>query len=605
MNRRGELDDLKAGLQGVDRNTVNRVIQEATKGSARSVRQASQTQLSCARSHQLEAKAYQLTKQEKLQGLEKADGLINEGLKRIALRQIIVFLDFDCFFAAVECRDNPDLVGKPLAVAGGGIVSASSYEARAFGIRSAMPLRVAMTLCPTLIVKKVNMSRYAEVSQEAASIFEEYDPAYSMLGLDECSLNLTTCVQNLAFQRYQVADIWDEEVNRIFLEQYASNSRRKGRMTSTATPARVLRLGELPEGNLPLVEALAVEVCTEIREKVHSKLKVTCSLGISTTRQHAKMCVDCNKPNGVTLMRLSGLTPRNYISIRLSEVGHFPIRKIWGIGDATAQLLARAPFNVDSINQLYDKRGLVAALLSDHQLRFLALASSGLADLVYCERYNRNLKSVSQDKTFPETSDMVIIRRVIKDLCKVVCLRLADLNLVPTKMNLKVRFADWEERTHIVTLVRPSISLDILFNGALEALAFLLQQKHNAIALGACQKFVIVGIGERRHAAHAADLRLCSVVAHSFQQDEEGKGTVLQQLAHARARVPKIPPVLPEEREEDSPISISDSGEENEKEKREKEKSVMQKEPARKNKGYGPIDILFARSVGNVQKEAR
>ena len=108
----------------------------------------------------------------------------------------ILHVDLDAFFAAVEQRDNPALRGKPVAVGGGGasdrgVVSAASYEARKFGVRSAMPLRTAAALCPQLIFVPVDGRKYSRVSKEVMAVLRRYTPVVEQLSIDEAFLDLT------------------------------------------------------------------------------------------------------------------------------------------------------------------------------------------------------------------------------------------------------------------------------------------------------------------------------------------------------------------------------------------------------------------------------
>jgi DNA polymerase-4 len=108
----------------------------------------------------------------------------------------ILHVDLDAFFAAVEQRDNPALRGKPVVVGGGGpndrgVVSAASYEARPFGVRSAMPLRTAAALCPQAIFVPVDGAKYGRVSREVMAILRRYTPLVEQVSIDEAFLDLT------------------------------------------------------------------------------------------------------------------------------------------------------------------------------------------------------------------------------------------------------------------------------------------------------------------------------------------------------------------------------------------------------------------------------
>ncbi len=112
----------------------------------------------------------------------------------------IIHIDMDCFYAAVEIRENPLLKGKPVAVGGKanqrGVLTTCNYEARKFGLHSAMATATALKLCPNLILLPVNMPLYKSVSAQIHQIFRRYTQIIEPLSLDEAYLDVTNCKQH-------------------------------------------------------------------------------------------------------------------------------------------------------------------------------------------------------------------------------------------------------------------------------------------------------------------------------------------------------------------------------------------------------------------------
>ena len=156
----------------------------------------------------------------------------------------IIHIDMDAFYASVEQRDNPDLKNRPVAVgypAKRGVVAAASYEARRFGVRSAMPSTVAMRRCPELVFVPPRFEVYRAVSQQIHAIFKDYTPLVEPLSLDEAYLDVT------------------DNLNGI---------------------------------------ATAWETAKEIRARILAETKLTASAGVSLNKFLAKLASDQRKPNG-------------------------------------------------------------------------------------------------------------------------------------------------------------------------------------------------------------------------------------------------------------------------------------------------------------------
>lgn len=191
----------------------------------------------------------------------------------------IIHVDCDCFYAAVEMRDDPRLARQPVAVGGAadrrGVIATCNYEARAYGVRSAMPSRQALQLCPDLLILKPRMEAYKLASRAIHQIFRDYTEQIEPLSLDEAYLDVSAC------------------------QQHAGS---------------------------------ATRIAREIQRRVWDEVHITVSVGVAPNKFLAKIASDWRKPNGLFVV-----TPEAVDAF----VAELPVAKLHGVGKVTAQRMTR------------------------------------------------------------------------------------------------------------------------------------------------------------------------------------------------------------------------------------------------------------------------
>ncbi|GAA0554592.1 DNA polymerase IV [Rheinheimera aquimaris] len=191
----------------------------------------------------------------------------------------IIHIDMDCFFAAVEMRDNPTLRHIPLAIGGSrqsrGVISTCNYPARAFGVRSAMPTGQALKLCPHLTLLNGNMEKYKTASRQIRSIFQRYTEHIEPLSLDEAYLDVSDC--------------------------------------------------SLHHGS-------ATRIAEDIRRSIYTETGLTASAGVAPNKFLAKIASDENKPDGLFV-----ITPDQVDGF----VKTLPLKRLPGVGSKTAERLSQ------------------------------------------------------------------------------------------------------------------------------------------------------------------------------------------------------------------------------------------------------------------------
>jgi DNA polymerase-4 len=310
----------------------------------------------------------------------------------------ILHVDMDAFFVSVELLDQPELRGKPVVVGGDGergVVAAASYEARAFGIHSAMSSVQARRLCPHAVFLRGRYHRYSEVSANVMAIFKDVTPLVEPLSLDEAFLDVTGALR---------------------------------------------LLGEAPT------------IAASIRRRVLDEQGLTCSVGVASTKFVAKLATEAAKPKASKNGPQFGsgvfvVEPEE----TLSFLRPLPVESLWGVGPATLTKLHR--IGVLTIADLADlPEENVVAVLGRSQGRHLHSLANGQDEREV--EPDRAMKSIGQEETFSRDHHLrSTLDHELVQFADSVASRLRAQGLVGRTVQLKVRFGDFTTITRSTTLV--------------------------------------------------------------------------------------------------------------------------------------------------------
>jgi len=326
------LNPNKGGLQNVDKEKVNKIIYDVSKGSAFFKNAKEKEKVHTERIKEMKKKYLFLKRQFLEYEKEQMLNLMKKMEDDRDLSQTIVHIDMDAFYASVEELDNPELKNKPMAVGSKSMLSTANYEARKYGVRSAMPGYIALKLCKNLIIVPLRHERYHEISLEIRKIIASYDPNYCPASVDEVFLNITDFLKS----------------------------------NPTYTPSKVVE---------------------EIRQEIYKKTKLTASAGIAPNMMLAKICSDMNKPNGQTELKNDAIEVKKFMET-------LPIGKVSGIGKVAERSLNE--LGIKTCGELKENMVYIKKLFKPASYQFLLEASLGIGKTTIDNNWERKSISVER-----------------------------------------------------------------------------------------------------------------------------------------------------------------------------------------------------------------
>ncbi len=310
---------------------------------------------------------------------------------------MIFHIDLDAFYASVEIRDNPLLKEKVVLICGKSnrsVVTTCNYKAREYGIRSAMPLFKALELYKDPVIIKPRFSYYKEISNQVMDIFYSFTDKVYQLSIDEAFLDL---------------------------------SHSKNLYPSAKVAAKL------------------------IKDKIKTKVGITCSIGISNKFYISKMASNYRKPDGLTIINDNNI---------IKFIDLLGINKLWGFGEKSKKIFKQKGIYSTEIARKYKKEDLQNKL-GTHLGSFLYSACRG-DDYIDFTSKAKN-KSLSKETTLGKNEeDKNILLKIIFDLCKETYFELLDKNYKAKSLGVKIKYSNFTSVTKQTTLPT-NINLDLIY----------------------------------------------------------------------------------------------------------------------------------------------
>jgi len=309
--------------------------------------------------------------------------------------RVIFHLDMDAFYASVEQRDDPALRGQPVIVGAPptqrGVVCAASYEARKFGVRSAMPSATAGRLCPKGIFVRPRMERYQEESREIMRIVAATGAVIEQMSIDEAYADVSALCQG-------------EDADASLLQA------------------------------LPIAQAL--------KQRIRSERRLTATIGIAANKLLAKIASDHQKPDGLTVIAEREKVP---------FLRPLKVRALYGVGQVTEQVLNQA--GIRTVGDLQDYAGDLRALVGSFGPKLKQFAFG--ADDRPLELGDEIKSISGEETFLKDTEDRKILRDCLKEQAADISARLKRRRLGAHTVQVKVRYGDFKTLTRQISVEEP------------------------------------------------------------------------------------------------------------------------------------------------------
>uniref|UniRef100_A0A8C5I6X7 DNA polymerase kappa n=1 Tax=Gouania willdenowi TaxID=441366 RepID=A0A8C5I6X7_GOUWI len=452
------LNDNKAGMEGLDRDKINKIIMETSKGSRFYENELKRELQVNQRIEKMMLQKAQITEQQLKKAQAEVERMAASMEKSRDLSRVIVHVDMDAFYAAVEMRDCPELKDKPMAVGSMSMLSTSNYHARKFGVRAAMPGFIAKKLCPDLIIVPTNFDKYRAVSNEIREIFALYDPHFQPLSLDEAFLDFTDHIEqrkswpeSLRTHHYHIIKGKPPKMNQWYLSPVLFED---SPVSSPSLPCSGAAAGAVEVFGTSVEEAVR-----EMRFRIEQKTMLTASAGIAPNMMLAKVCSDKNKPNGQYVLPSTREAVMDFIQT-------LPVRKIFGIGKVSEKMLNA--LGVSNCSHLSQQMALLSLLFSDTSWHHFMEVSLGLGH-TFIPRHEER-KSMSTERTFKEMNQTDQQLALCKTLCQDLAGDMKKEGLQAKTVTLKLKNVNFEVKTRAQTLLYAISTEEEIFAAAKELL---------------------------------------------------------------------------------------------------------------------------------------
>jgi len=309
--------------------------------------------------------------------------------------RVIFHLDMDAFYASVEQRDNPALRGKPVIVGAPptqrGVVCAASYEARKFGVRSALPSATARRLCPAGIFVRPRIDYYREESRQIMAIVARTGAIVEPMSIDEAYLDLSAVCQ---------AETADDSL------------------------------------------LMALPLARQLKQQIRSQRQLTATIGLAANKLLAKIASDHQKPDGLTVITEGE---------KVAFLRPLPVRTLYGVGKVTEQTLNGA--GIATIGDLQGYAGDLRALVGSFgpKLKQFALGEDDRP----LEIGDEIKSISGEETFLQDTDDRKILRRCLKEQAWDIATRLKHRKLGAHTVQVKVRYSDFTTLTRQISVEEP------------------------------------------------------------------------------------------------------------------------------------------------------